>query len=815
MSEFLNNYFKNRFFNIGVRETLETVDPLVAPLLPFANPFAQRKKPKFPVPSDFRKPVVPDIEMEVIPSDERGSGGDDFYSPGYDPTTGERREEPSVQPINPKEGMASYVIEEKVPETGLKAKLQAIVDKELAFPTRFNPITATDRVTGVSGSMGNIPMGVTTLGALTEIGDYYNRRNLSDIAARAALGQKGYAVGMFENQIVGTKPNAPIPQGSPVVPSALQNKVVKQLQELGQQGKGSGVLGKAYGQYIDRGARFNMSKAVTPEMIAYESVVKGLKIDDDLKQQLLGFGNRVPDSIQPSNYYTITPYEQIQKDIEQAKLNRLGDVDSGFTDVSAPSMGLETDIDAQQSQVNPMGINIGIDMNNITGVPTGVGSTTDSEGSSTLGGGYGGPTGGAGGLDVSSGFGNNNDDDNNDGGSSSGGSSGGDSGFGGGGWTAYGGKIGMSNGGFASKTQTIKGVGLIKPEETFMDTDVVRDRYEFPAENGDYIVNGPSSSIMQPQVAALIDYGINQLKKEGVDIRVGNPKIKGKNKVPLVVASSETYIPRVIAEKIGYPILDALNNIGKPEVRRLKNKLDNKPTDKGKYEANEGMRVGEPIPNSFMTMEEADKALGVKPEPIDPNTLKFFKLYNKKGKPQRGDVERLLDSLNDKDKLALLIATETISSKDPLETLESVGQVVINRINDKQFPDFKNVNTLDQVLKQRSSRGEGTKMFQFDGLEPTSVKKRINEFLNKGGIKGYRRALTAAENVLTKGSGEPDYMMERMPFNVLFYDKAGSPTSISRRYKKGKDVGPNELIDEYGKVGDHTFYTLHMTREYP
>ena len=41
-----------------------------------------------------------------------------------------------------------------------------------------------------------------------------------------------------------------------------------------------------------------------------------------------------------------------------------------------------------------------------------------------------------------------------------------------------------------------------------------------------------------------------------------------------------------------------------PEVRRLKNKLDNEPTDKGKYEANEGMRVGEPIPNSFMTMED-------------------------------------------------------------------------------------------------------------------------------------------------------------------------------------------------------------------
>jgi hypothetical protein len=537
----------------------------------------------------------------------------------------------------------------------------------------------------------------------------------------------------------------------------------------------------------------------------------------------------------PSNYYTVTPFEQIQIDREQAAKNRAGDVGSGFTDVSDLSLGLETDIIAQTDPFGILGLNPSEARAKLDTIPEmnyqkidsimkdfknpksgfySLGSDNIVGSTGKLGGGSGGPRGGAGGLNVSSTVSRSYYSDNESGDNRTSGG-GGSSGFGGGGWTAYGGKIGMSNGGFASKTQTIKGVGLIKPEETFMDTDVVRDRYEFPAEDGDFIVNGPSSSIMQPQVAALIDYGINQLKKEGVDIRIGNPKIKGKNKVPLVVASSETYIPRVIAEKIGYPILDALNNIGKPEVRRLKNKLDDKPTDKGKYEANEGMRVGEPIPNSFMTMEEADKALGVKPEPIDPNTLKFFKLYNKKGKPQRGDVERLLDSLSDKDKLALLIATETISSKDPLETLESVGQVVINRINDKQFPDFKNVNTLDQVLKQRSSRGEGTKMFQFDGLEPTSVKKRINEFLNKGGIKGYRRALTAAENVLTKGSGEPDYMMERMPFNVLFYDKAGSPTSISRRYKKGKDVGPNELIDEYGKVGDHTFYTLHMTREYP
>ena len=78
-------------------------------------------------------------------------------------------------------------------------------------------------------------------------------------------------------------------------------------------------------------------------------------------------------TIKPTNYYTITPFEQILEDRKTASDNREGNVEDGsFTDVSAPSMGLETDIDAQQSQVNPMGINLGIDMDNITGVPTGV-----------------------------------------------------------------------------------------------------------------------------------------------------------------------------------------------------------------------------------------------------------------------------------------------------------------------------------------------------------------------------------------------------------------------------------------------------------
>ena len=755
MSDFLSNYLTNRLLIEGQESLIERGSPFV-PLAPFVSPFI-RKKRGFPLPSDFGKITGPEVEMEIAPMQIDSDMDDpDFYSPGYDPTTGKKIDLPTVTPIDVKEGMASYVKEEPVEEEDITSKIKGVIKGELDFKRDFNPITATERVRDISPSLGSIAAGGIPIGQLSSLGSFLNEKNLSSIAANAALGKQGYAVGMFEGQIIGTRPDYPdIVQGPDVVPKSLQRQITSKMRGFDDR---AGVLGKAFDQYTASGGRFDMSRPISPEMKAYEDTVKNLKIPTSLKAELLGFNPNIKEPKfdpqrgsfgtvpTPQDYYTITPFEQIQKDTQETSQFR-DDIETK----PSMSMGLETDTSAQESI---------------------------EESDSSAGFGFDDPFGG---FDFK-----------------------------------YGGRVNMYPGGFVSgKTKTIKGVGLIKPEETFMDTDVVRDRYAFDAENGDYIINGPASDVMRQPISALINYGIDELKKEGVDIRIGNPKIKEKNKVPLLTASSETYVPRIIAEKIGYPILEALNNIGKPEVERLKNKLDDQPTDKSKYEASEGTLVKKPTTGSFMTMEEANKALGVKSEPINPKTLKLFKSYNKKFKPQRGDVEKLLDNMNDKDKLALLIATETISTKDPFETLESVGQVVINRINDKQFPDFKNVNTLDEVLKQRSSRGTGTKMFQFDGLEPTSVKNRINEFLNKGGMRGYKRALMAAENVLTKGGGEPDYMTDRMPFNVLFYDKAGSPTSISRRYKDGKDIGPNELIDEYGKVGDHTFYTLHMTKEYP
>lgn len=772
MSEFLNNYFQNRFFNIGVGELLDR-NPLAAPLVPFANPFAERKKPSFPVPSDFEKPTV---EMEISPTTQ-ADGDSDFYSPGYDPTTGEKNQEPVVEPIDPLQGMSAYVVDEVEEKTGIKAMITSAVKNELAFPTALNPLTGTERVTDVSGALGSLPMGgFTPLGAFTQIGAKYNAANLSEIAARAALGQKGYAVGMFENQIIGTKPNVPTPQGSPVVPSALQNKVVKQLKELGEQGKGSGVLGKAYEQYVGRGGRFDMSRAVTPEMIAYESVVKGLDINDKLKAELLGYGTRVPDVLQPKNYYTITPYEQVQKDIEQAAKNRAGDVAAGFTDVSAPSMGLEGDIDAQQSQVNPMGINVGINMANISGVPTGVNvpDYVDTDSGSNDGGG----------SDPSS-------------------PSSSDMGFS----TKYGGKIGMREGGFTSKTQTIRGVGLIKPEETFMDTDIVDDDIEFPAEYGDYIVNGPSSDIMQPQIAILIDRAINQLKQEGVDIRVGNPKIKNKNKVPLIVASSETYIPRVIAEKIGYELLEAINDIGKPEVKRLSEKLEDEPSDNNRYKARQGMLVKNPEqgflfrrPDLSVTGPNIDKyqdafVPGISDEPVEmkPDDERFFGYYS---------LRDIKDAIYDK---------EMKGYKDRGYIFTGVGAK-----GGKGSSAFGTMQITYSTLEDFIERSQGYKEFPKELKDYTKAlaqqgRDKVNLELNKAIYRNDKKIpfqrVSKDTRVKLKALGQGVIPQE---VHKKYYDKLADAV-LRQKLKDYKDKGIRPFLESYGegeKYGEDVYNIL-------
>ena len=588
---FIENYVKNLF----EKELGEAIP--IAPLTPFIlrpDPFDfdTKRRKDFPLPSDFVKPITPEVDrIDGISGINQGGDGDD--------------PPPDISDLEFIEGgIDSYAIDDEPKDlsNSWQNKVANYFDEKFGMPMGVELASGQVRSTGAGGALNQV-IGLAPFGALLSgYATGANIENLNKIAANAALQKEGFGIARLNGLTVGVKPDAAILQGTS--PLGL---TTKQQQELRDKISGkSGALGSAYQSYTSGQGMFETGKTYSAGEVGYRDTVLSAQLPDDLKAQLLGFDPNPnfafsPGRLQsqfgvktPQNYVQGVSFVDYAANKKAAEKNRAGDTEDGsFTDVSTPSMGLETDFVAQDSQTNPMMINQGIDIQNIsTGIPTGINpnyigptymDTTVSEDSSNQG------------ID--------------DGGNQEDSSSMGDSGFGGGGGysTAYGGRInkaygGGENTGFTSKTPnkiTIQGVGLIKPEETFLKTDTVRDRYDLEARENDFIINGPASEQFKKPILSFINQAETNLKNKGVDISVGKPTIPVSKQVPLLVASSENYIPKEYIEAFnpsnpeeGYRILEAMNNVGKPEVTRLKSQID-EPTDQSKYQAYEGMRVGD------------------------------------------------------------------------------------------------------------------------------------------------------------------------------------------------------------------------------
>tara|TARA_R110002012_G_scaffold322073_1_gene554626 strand:+ start:4460 stop:7630 length:3171 start_codon:yes stop_codon:yes gene_type:complete len=135
-----------------------------------------------------------------------------------------------------------------------------------------------------------------------------------------------------------------------------------------------------------------------------------------------------------------------------------------------------------------------------------------------------------------------------------------------------GGEVPKQQGGVASQqdvSQIVQGAGFIAPQGNATDQQTIADDIPMEAEEGDFIINAPAAEFAGRQdVVDMILKAINSLKEKGVDIQYGNPKIPVKNSVQLAVSRNEVYVPKVIAEEIGYDKLEKINNRGKREVER-------------------------------------------------------------------------------------------------------------------------------------------------------------------------------------------------------------------------------------------------------
>jgi len=151
----------------------------------------------------------------------------------------------------------------------------------------------------------------------------------------------------------------------------------------------------------------------------------------------------------------------------------------------------------------------------------------------------------------------------------------------------------------------------------------------------------------------------------------------------------------------------------------------------------------------------------------------------------------VIDALPDRDALAMMIFAESYASEDSQDAMRGIGETALNRLKDKTY-SFKNQNTLKDVLKGRSNKGSGSKMFSYEGLEPKYLKPRLSEMLNN---KYWQRALDAADNALET---EPDMERYKLRDDVFTYARVG---------KASDRLQSNKRNEYFTTIGDHDFYS--------
>jgi len=244
----------------------------------------------------------------------------------------------------------------------------------------------------------------------------------------------------------------------------------------------------------------------------------------------------------------------------------------------------------------------------------------------------------------------------------------------------------------------------------------------------------------------------------------------------IITADGEIMIQPEEADVIGRKRLLALNERGKKATREVKKKVQPEQPE-SPMRANEG---------GFITKYGVEVR-----EPMNAETKKVIQDLISKRNITRGSVEKAIDTLPNRDALAMMIFAESYASKDSPDAMRGIGETALNRLKDRTY-SFKNQNTLKDVLKGRSNKGSGSKMFSYEGLEPKYLKPRLSEMLNN---KYWQRALDAADNALET---EPDMERYKLRDDVFTYARVGE---ASNRLKS------NKRNEYFTTIGDHDFYS--------
>ena len=543
--------------------------------------------------------------------------------------------------------------------------------------TKFNIGTGKPIMTDLGGGFNTI------LGPLAGVSKFAGKKvhsTLEDIAAKAALGEEGFAIGMYDGRPVGLSTGVFGPQLTGVFDQSKRDEIIKGLQDLGTKGLGAGALGQAASQYKSR----DETMAQSDFDLNFEKTIQESTLSDELKNKILRVQEQDPVTadVFPTDpapvQETIT---QQQAPVQEDKDPRPAGGGTSFKDI------------VEKGQEAGKG---------------------------------------------------------------------------------YKGGYGFQEGGFVGG-----------PAENYTDAQGVADDISMDVEEGSFIIRHTAADeVGEKNIRTMMELA------EAIDKERKNTNIEYKEggKVPINISRGEVVVPPNFVDIIGMDNLERLNKLGNPPIPE--NKDDNNYQD---GDLVEGEEIGYEMP----------------PKEFIDKLKKFNKSYtksnykNKTSTRNRKERDDLINSLTDQEALSLAFLTETIVSKASLPTMQKIGDVIVNRANDKQF-EFKNVNTIKDVLLQRTARGEGSKMVAFDGLEPKYLQARLSEILSGKTPNALGKIYSAAANTLDT---EPDLEQYRLPSHILYYKKPGA--GGSSWHDNSPFLAP--LLDDEG----HTFYGRFMTKEFP
>jgi len=667
--------------------------------------------------------------------------------------------------------------------TGIEAWLSDRIKQVMDVPTELNPLTGTQRATGLPKIMG---LALGPISIMSAAGSALSQKNLENIFSEAKKGTPGYGVGLLNNQMVGYSPGMLSELGFGPVMSGMVDNVPPGLTAAQHQQN-----------IIDALAAIDYSNLdVIPDItaaynIASYGAVEGANI---------GMGSLADQGVVYS--YTDNPYGtgSIKTPVTSGSGTFVTGINSpwagygpsdldfdpgfGYTDVedvlgnppatyddagipidSSVDFDTELDVSDLKSERGPSAPGGGSSPSGNTG-NTG---TTGNTGSTSMGS----NSGMSGPGDMGSDRASDRSDDSPESGPDSADPGGGTD------W-ATGGRIGMQNGG----TAITEGFVNKDPSTVPDDMSIADNRYT-SVKAGSFVVNQPANEKNKKMLDKVVGEATKRtkMKKGGKTSMVDVALSDGERLIePEVVATIE--------KKYGKNFLDKINDEGKPEVKRRQAKYGEKigaAQGGGGFLADQGMELGDV--GEDIDMEEY---LPVS----DELKAKLSKFANRK--PQREQIKQFIRSLSPEDKLTVLFLTETQSTTDPIESMEAIGEVVKNRM-DSDYYDFKNLKTLDDVLLKQIAKN---KSFQFSGLEPTTFYDRAVEVKKGLADKGLAKAAAAAQNVLdpeTEG-------VQRLPANTLFYTRKDAPSQWMRESKN---------LEFSTELGGHEFYRTFAAPEFP